>query len=378
VLQGSLSLPRSGLWTAELTVDSAADLDGAVTLSFDDGALSLAGTVLRSGVTRDMLTLLVAGGAGGLSKIARPTFYGATSLRIVLGDLLRTAGETLSPTSSPAVLSHQLNGWTSEAIPIGRLVARLIAEVPGASWRALPDGSIWVGTETWPASTTDFVLMQEEPARGELLLGVDSSPPTPGTVIDLSTTTTPDLRRVSFVAYTVGEPGPRARVFFEDAAPAVGDRLADALAAVVAQAQRPLDYFALYLGRVVAQTGKTIDVAPEDTRLPSMGRVPLLMGVPGWDATIPAGGRVLVGWSGGDPARPYALGFDGETTLTQLTLGGAGAQAAALGTALKAHLEALKTWADTLILPSGGGPAGPPTVPSPSVPDIESEVLKVR
>lgn len=63
-------------------------------------------------------------------------------------------------------------------------------------------------------------------------------------------------------------------------------------------------------------------------------------------------------------------------TQSMIELGGAD-QAAALGDAIQTHLNNLKLWADTLILPSAVGPAGPPPVQSPSVPDVTSSKVKV-
>lgn len=70
------------------------------------------------------------------------------------------------------------------------------------------------------------------------------------------------------------------------------------------------------------------------------------------------------------------LRADGTAVLEadEIKLGDAGAtQAIALGTAVKGHLDALKTWADAHTHPDPvSGNTGTPTAPSPTVPDVES------
>jgi len=56
--------------------------------------------------------------------------------------------------------------------------------------------------------------------------------------------------------------------------------------ALVRAAVPTIDYFALYRAKVVSQAGQTLDVVPEDPRLPSMGQVPIKLGVPGGEVQV--------------------------------------------------------------------------------------------
>ncbi len=92
-------------------------------------------------------------------------------------------------------------------------------------------------------------------------------------------------------------------------------------------------YASCYWAKVVSQSGNTIDVNPEDTRVPPMAGVPLTVGVPGTKLSVSAGARVLIGWSGADPRFPYVHGWDQSENAIKVThavsgkleLGGVGA-----------------------------------------------------
>ena len=76
-----------------------------------------------------------------------------------------------------------------------------------------------------------------------------------------------------------------------------------------------LDYLALYPARVVVQNDDgTLDLQPDDARLPAMQRVPIRYGVPGVTATAAPGSNVLVGFEAGDPARPVAMLWEVSST----------------------------------------------------------------
>jgi hypothetical protein len=95
------------------------------------------------------------------------------------------------------------------------------------------------------------------------------------------------------------------------------DRLKRALASVVRGAIPNLDYLATYRGTVLKQHGSgSVDVSPEDSRLPDMSDIPLRVGVPGVDVRLkvrdatgaPIGPPILclIGWENGQPDKPFA------------------------------------------------------------------------
>jgi len=86
-----------------------------------------------------------------------------------------------------------------------------------------------------------------------------------------------------------------------------------------------LDYLARYPARVVSQTGNKLELLPDDPRIPGIKGVPILVGVPGLEMTVPPGARVLLMFEGGDPSEPRAeiwasgtpitVTFDASTTI---------------------------------------------------------------
>lgn len=100
---------------------------------------------------------------------------------------------------------------------------------------------------------------------------------------------------------------------------------------------RRLDHLALYPATVVQQRADgTLDLSPEDARVPSCQGVPIRLGLPGVTVTVPAGGRVLLGYSNGDPSRPVATLWE-SGTVTQISINGGSAKVARIGDATNSH-----------------------------------------
>lgn len=81
-----------------------------------------------------------------------------------------------------------------------------------------------------------------------------------------------------------------------------------------------VDHLACYPAKVVSQSGQTVDVECDDSRVGQLSRVPLQLGIPGGEVTVLAGARVLVGWHGGDPRKPYATTWESGATVLTLNL----------------------------------------------------------
>lgn len=99
--------------------------------------------------------------------------------------------------------------------------------------------------------------------------------------------------------------------------------MADALSSLLAIVRKviaPLDYHAHYEVTVVAQNGDgTLELKPDTDRIPGLSRVPIRYGCPGMTVKVVRGARCTVGFSNGDPGRPYAAHFE-PGSLEELTL----------------------------------------------------------
>lgn len=205
VVSARISMPLSGVWHADVVLDASAAPAGRVTLAVD-GGLSLTGTVRRGGAYLETAYTRIVGGAGGFALDAVPKFYTAATVRVVLGDLLRTAGEVLSGTADPAALAVRLPSWTTIRQSVGSAVAVLLGR-SGASWRVLPDGTVWLGAETWPDSglvEPGTVDVDEQPEQGLVILGVEAPQLRPGM--------TYGGRQVSLVEHTIRDGQVRTRL----------------------------------------------------------------------------------------------------------------------------------------------------------------------
>ncbi len=172
------------------------------------------------------------------------------------------------------------------------------------------------------------------------------------------------------------------------------DRLKDAFAAAVDSCVTPDLFLAMHRARVIAQSGDllSVDAIPEDPRLPTMGAIPLVV-VGGLKAQIAIGqgapdAFVLIGWSGGDPSKPFALPFGGASTklvlaADQVFLGAEpGAEPGVKGATLQSFLTELTAALVSHVHPgvtTGPGSSAPsPLLATLAAPTITTEKTQVE
>lgn len=213
ILSATIGIPRVGAWHADVAVPGTAAISGRCTLAIE-GGLTMVGTVRRSDVWLETVSLRMVAGAGGLGVLTKPQHYRQTRLSIVLADLLKAGGETLASDADAATLALTFGSWATLAEPVGVMVSALLADdrvAPTMAWRMKPDGTLWLGPETWPDSgfvnVVDYQVLDEQPADGRLDLGVEAPALLPGTVID--------GRRVSYVEHVLDGEAARTRAWVE-------------------------------------------------------------------------------------------------------------------------------------------------------------------
>jgi hypothetical protein len=186
VLKAEIHLPARGAWWASVMLDTATAPSGAVTLAAADG-ISLAASVVVAGVFCDVAHVQLVGGAGGLGTILTPSAYEVAQLRDPLAAALKAGGEVVSSTVASSITGVQLGQWTL----VGSTVSRALDELCGAAaaalgqavgWRVLGDGSVWLGSETWPSASlpTGADLLEAFPAEGRYVIGADTPSLLPG------------------------------------------------------------------------------------------------------------------------------------------------------------------------------------------------------
>lgn len=185
VVEGALLMPRVGLWHGDLVLNTPTPPAGGCTIKTSAG-LSLAATVVRAGVWEQGSWVRVAGGAGGTTKTATAKHYRGITLRAIVGDLLRVSGDKLASSSDATTLGTRLQAWTLEAAPVGRALTALLGDprTSTAGWRLLPDGTLWIGRETWPDAglkdPDDYQDLDERPQEAWAELGFEAPLLQPG------------------------------------------------------------------------------------------------------------------------------------------------------------------------------------------------------
>jgi hypothetical protein len=164
-LEGAITIPRVGVPTLTASLLER-DAPGK-TVTVRIGSSSWVMTVTRSGAHGGRRFVHAVGGAAGLSAIVPPKSYRGVPLRIPLADLAQGVGERLSPASSAAILGLVLPAWIRFEQPAARALHALLGAAGSPAWRILPDGTLWVGVETWPATRLEaYTTIAEGPHRG--------------------------------------------------------------------------------------------------------------------------------------------------------------------------------------------------------------------
>lgn len=377
LLSARIMLPRNGLWTAELTVDAAEGppLSGDVLLNLD--GVELHGHVMHGGDFAGRGGALVVGGKSGLVTLLAPRYYDNPSAGLVLRELLQESGEQLSAKSDTSFTTTTLAHWTR----LGGLAysaLRAIANALGAVWRADPDGSIIITRDSFPEQALEHRLLDEHPGEARATIASDTPELQPG-VTFLG-------RRVDQVVHTLEGGRVRTEVFWESAAYPTGRGFL-ALFHLVDKAIGHLDYHGLYRATVVRchADEQTLELKPDDPRLPPLTDVPMRHGLPGCKVDVPKGAPVLVGFEGGDPSAPYAGLWSAGSAMTLVQMGSdGGSQFVALENLVAVELNEVKSAIDTLdqklvahqhlsaapgsatapFLPPGAAPSQTPTIPN--------------
>lgn len=310
ILSGWVDWPLVGLWTAEVEADTEdppanGDMVTIEIVAASGDTIGFSGAVRTSGESHGRARLFVVAGAGGLGSALPAQHYSAspTALQLVV-DLLDAAGETLSPTVDTAALGAlAVASWMRAGIEGGASLT-LIAEAFGLDWRALADGSIWVGARTWAEyGKGDKLEITEDTARPSLELS-DAETIAPGHTLQGRPVTRVEVQIDPATVRTVVT---FDRVEREDWRGAVRGALPEQV------------YRSTYSATVVAQNANgTLELVVDDARLGGLSQVPYRLGVPGATVSVSKGARVRVAFDAASPALAYACDWDADVPLGAL------------------------------------------------------------
>lgn len=301
VFAGTITLPENGRWYAKVSMSAEEISEGSsAILTTDEGTPWLVGTLMRGKLVEDRFDALLVAGAGKLDETVPAQGYRSTSAQIVASSICSAVGETLAP--SPLLASTILASWTRTEGTAKRALDALALEL-GVPWRINALGLVEFSAVTYAAADDETAVeLDRSDARGILTLSVEEPRLLPGTTI----------RGVSArtVVHDVG--ANMTEVHYRGP-----ERAREAFARLVSRALPRLDYLARYEARVVAQSpaDDTLELSPVDERIPGVSGVPLRVPSPGMRVLVSPGARVLLGWDGGDPSKPFAESFSSGTTL---------------------------------------------------------------
>jgi hypothetical protein len=401
-------MPRQGVFYADIALDASKQVDGDAVLKLADGKLELHGTALRTGVFGEVAYLRLIGGAGGMSTPVKKKFYRQTTGKIVAQDILADAGEKLSKTADASILGRQLANYVQRVQPAGAALG-LLCDFLDAIWRVLPDGTVWIGTESWPKADDPGDLLSESPADQRAVYGTEAPSLLPGTALG--------ERYISIVQHKVSADQVTTHVHWETEPDDV-DRQTRAERAVFDHFAARFRYLGRFAAKVVKQNadgpagdevGGTLELTLDDVELPGLTKVPIRYGIAGSLTKLktPISARALVEFVGGSPTgAPVVTGWEAsdiDTSVVAGTLVALGTADASkwvalaeevndrlgkLQAAFDAHVHSPGelevagpypvsglTGAATLPLVP---PVPPPTIPVGSLADVGSTVVKVN
>jgi len=205
ILDARVSLPRVGAWTAELRVDAEEPPAGQQLLVIGD--VPFVGAVTRGVGYRANAFVRMVGGVGGLPSQLAAKGYHSSPVMVPLQDIARETGETLAPTCDASVTNVLLGHWARLEGSGGSALGRLLSDVPGAVWRFLPGGQLWVGAESWPAIAPEVEITDYQPLEDCIRLFSHSPSVLPGQLF-LG-------RKTSYVEHRVSEARVSTAVWFE-------------------------------------------------------------------------------------------------------------------------------------------------------------------
>jgi hypothetical protein len=141
------------------------------------------------------------------------------------------------------------------------------------------------------------------------------------------------------------------------------DRAKAAFDACVRGVFSRLDYFAGYWCRVVGQNADgSLELQPDDARLPPLSGMPIRYGVPGVTAKVPPGARCLLEFAGGDPTKPFVSTWE-PGTVVEIVLAGGTQLVARKGDKAKAD-TGMAAWITAVDAFLAAVVAGPVTAPA--------------
>jgi hypothetical protein len=312
VLGGELTLSLLGVWNGSVDVNADDMPTGHAELSYVAAGKSITftGTIVEAAPAAGRTRVRFLPGAGKMgTELPARGYERNTPAATIAKDVVVAAGETLATGVADELRSILLPSWHREK-GTGNAALKALAEHLGIGFRALPDGSIWLGKETWPPGAEAF----EEKAPDENGLGM-YAPSLP----NILPGTNMAGRRISQVVHHLETL--RSDVTFLASATETKDRAKAAQGAFVRQQVPELDRMKLWEARVESQRADgTLDLIADDARVGDCPGTPIYHGVPGLSVKVAKGARIKVGFDAASPTGRFAALWTTGAEAIEVTL----------------------------------------------------------
>lgn len=172
VSRGTITYMRTGVALADLFIARSAG-EGERPLSFsvgdpvevvvtdpDDRETVFRMTCWRAGIEGGFYGVALCGGRARLGRVIEPRYYEDAEGSKILHDALDECGERMAETTT---ITAPLGTYVRRQAPAYQDVAALVSRYPDATWRTLPDGTIWAGAETWPEAPLSVIVLIRTP-----------------------------------------------------------------------------------------------------------------------------------------------------------------------------------------------------------------------
>ncbi len=341
----------SGVWTAEIDYEGEISPSGKVAIVGTTG-IALVATVddERSGTFGEKRFVRVLGGGAGWRKRPRAQHY-HSDVGVALAVLVST---TAAEVGEVAVVLTPKTVGIDFARSSKEPASQVFADA-GVDWWVGLDGVTRVGTRVPLPAPLSLVVLDWDPQAGTVSFTCDVLVE-PGAIILDPRFGSRIVREVDAVVDGGSVTG---TLWLGEAAPDAGtvSELVDGLAALSRRATRAT-YGRLYEYRVIAMAGDRVALqalAEKADGVPDLIPTSVWAGISGYRATLAPGSRVLVGFIGGNPRKPYVAAYEPPEAdgwrplvlefdaLTEIVLGGVTASGVATQTTMATLLTELAT-----------------------------------
>lgn len=299
MMRATITLPRWGVWSADVQVASGQMLSGSVDIEL--AGITLTGTVVDGDVYRETGWYRILGGAAGWrSSIPKQAYRNEAGVKLstVLTDAAQACGESLGTVPSTQI-------GPAFVRPEGE-AARVLELLSPEDWYVDEAGDTQLGHRAAAEWTADYTLIRKAPGNRLVTVAAeDVSALLPGAELEgiEAATVRHELTPAGLRSHVWGVVEPWA------------DRALGALRSLVTGAMWRTDYHRVLEYKVNSVSAGYCDLTPMRTSLglPDLSNIPMRPGIPGGGGDPQVGSSALVAFLDGEPTRPVILAFEGES-----------------------------------------------------------------